>query len=113
MSVPDRYALKDVSFTVQQRQADIPCIAVRWLGVGVGQTVGVAPQAPHAVTIGPAVTRWLNEINVNREHAVESVRVRLRKPTLEYLGATAGDQLVAERAGDAIVVRLVEGGDAE
>lgn len=110
MSVPDRYALEDVSFAAQQRQADIPCIAVRWLAVSVGQTVGVAPHAPHAVTVGPSVTRWINELNVNREHAVASVRVRLRQPTLKYLGATAGDQLVAERARDEIVVRLVTGG---
>jgi hypothetical protein len=110
MSMPERYALEDVSFSVQDAQADIPCIAVRWLDVTQGQTVGVAPHAPHAVTIGPRVTRWLNEIAVNVDHAVESGRIRVRKPTLEYLGATAGDTLTVKRDGDQLIVRLAEGG---
>ena len=106
--MPAKYRLDDVSFAVQYRQATVPCIAVRWLDVGVGQTVGVAPHSPHAVRIGPTVPRWLNELNVNHEQAVESVRIRVRQPALRYMGAVEGDELVAERDGDEIVVRLAE-----
>lgn len=106
-TMPSRYQLNEVSFSVQHNQATVPCIAVRWLGVSVGQSVGVAPHSPYAVTVGPNVTRWLNELNVNREPAEESARFRLRKPALEYMGATEGDRLVAERNGNEIVVRLV------
>jgi len=106
--MPPKYRLDDVSFVVGDRLADVPCVAGRWLDINIGQTVGVAPHGQHSVRLGVRVPRWITEVRVTRAHAVESVRVRLRQPSLGYLGATEGDTLVATRNDDEIVIRLAE-----
>jgi len=106
--MPTKYRLDDVSFCVGHQQATVPCVAVRWLDVDVGQTVGVAPHSAHGVRIGPTVPRWLNELRVNREPAVGSVRVRVRGPALRYMGAVEDDTLIAQRDGAEIIVQLSE-----
>ena len=110
-TMPRKYQLDSVSFVVQGSFATIPVVPCNWLGVSIGQTVGVAPKAPHEVTVGANVTRWISERTVNDDsaHSNPSPRIRLREKTMNYLGATPGDRLIAEREGNEIVVRLVEG----
>jgi hypothetical protein len=117
-AMPARYRLDSVRRTVSDNtsntgKASLPTAATHgWLDCPVGATLGVAPKSPTAVTIGPEVPRIIAEVHVDDEAASTSGRgkTRLYGPTLGYLGAAAGDELVVERNGadGPIVVRRAE-----
>jgi len=114
--MPARYQLDTIRMPVRQNNRDsgkasIPTAAIHgWLGLGVGDTVGIAPKGPRSLKIGPDVPRFIAEKRIDNETASTSARGRLRlyATCCEYFDVEPGDNLLVERNGESgpIIVSL-------
>jgi len=114
--MPARYQLNTIRMTARQNNRDsgkltIPTAAIHgWLGLGVGDTVGIAPKGPRSLKIGPDVPRFLTERRVVNETTSTDTRGRLRlyATCCRYFDLEPGDEFLVKRNGESgpIIVTL-------
>ena len=106
--MPPRYRLDEVDVDVCREQhnavkATVPIASIHnWMGLEVGDSIGVAPKGPATLKLGPTVPAFLSRIHIKKETAAttERGRARLRRDSLDYLDVEVGDTLKLEKNGD-------------
>jgi hypothetical protein len=117
-TMPARYRLNEVGVPVNREtphavKATLPTVVIHnWMGLNVGDSIGVAPVSPDAVKLGPTVPAMLARVRIRDDHRSGDGRgrARLRRDSLDYLDVNVGDTVTYERRENGpVLLRVCRG----